>query len=145
MHRALLEEFLNISFGDSGQLDSLLRSLVPAVNTFAEWRWKTWAIVTKDMQRVRDAVVLATASLQSASELASGADGQAGVFLASVSDEQFWCRCAALRQLSTPFKEFSAWARGCECHEQARRTGPVKCPWAGCRAPQLRSRLESCL
>ena len=82
MHRVLLEEFLKTSSGDSGQLDSLLRSLVPAVNTFAEWRWKTLAIVTKDLERVRDAVVLATASLQSTSELASGADGQAGVFLA---------------------------------------------------------------
>ena len=117
-----------------------------AVDTFAEWRWKTLANVTKYLCRVHEAVVAAIASISCATQLASGPDGQASVFLSSAQDGAFWSKARALGLLTKPITDMSSWLGGCECHEAERQRGQtIKCGWAGCRAPQLASRVAETL
>ena len=75
------------------------KSLANAVETFAEWRWKTLANVINDLRRVENAVVAITSQITSVAQLASGPDGQAGVFLATAKDEGFWSKARVLGQL----------------------------------------------
>lgn len=125
-----------------------IESLSKSCDSFAHWRWKTLAIVTKDLLSKRAALVTATSSVQSASELASRDGGAAATFLSCVSDAEFWRRTDALARLVAPMAAFSSWLRGCECHEHQRLAGQthsVKCDWQGCRAQRLASRVAEAL
>ena len=146
MHRDLLAGLIAKQSVSAQSLEVLLKSLTNAVDTFAEWRWKSLANVTKYLCRVHEAVVAATASISCATQLASGPDGQASVFLSSAQDGAFWSKARALGLLTKPITDMSSWLGGCECHEAERQRGQtVKCGWAGCRAPQLASRVVETL
>ena len=142
-HRQLLQERLRAAAG--GQPDVVqeqVRSLNTSCDSFAQWRWKTLATVTRDLARKASAVVAACSGIQTASELSSRDGGAAATFLTAAQDPQFWTRVSALSTLVAPMASFSAWIRGCDCHETERLAGKVvQCDWSGCRASRLASRL----
>ena len=143
-HRQLLQERLRVS--DHFVAEGQIKSLKTSCDSFAHWRWKTLATVTRDLVNKKDAVVAATTGMQSASELSSRDGGGAAEFLRAVRDSQFWSRAAALGQLVAPMASFSSWLRGCECHETERLAGQhVACDWQGCRAAGLASRTSQVL
>ena len=143
-HRQLLQERLLSAGGDHAQAH--IKSLNTACDSFAHWRWKTIATVTRDLVRKQDAVVSATSGLQSASALSSRDGGGAAAFLSAVADAEFWRRAVALGQLVAPLASYSAWLRGCDCHEAERLAGKsVDCEWQGCRASGLASRTAEVL
>ena len=78
-----------------------------------------------------------------ASDLADKDSERAASFLTAASDDLFWERSRLLKRFCEPLLNFSAWVRGCDCHEDERKRGlSVECSWAGCRAPRLASRVQ---
>ena len=109
---------------------------------FAQWRWKTLGQVTRQLTDMERAVRVALEG-QTAADLGSRDVGAAATFLAAASDPQFWDRASALKHMIAPLMEFASWLRGCPCHEADRAAHrPVRCPWAGCRAPEFVSRVR---
>ena len=143
-HRHFFQVRLRSAGGDPAVVDARVRSLSKGCNAFAEWRWKTLASVTADLQRMQEAVRAAAASVRKASEIASQDGGQASDFLRAVREPDFWARASVLGQLVAPLAEFSSWVRGCDCHEEQRRAHKaVVCDWQGCRARTLASRTQA--
>ena len=66
-------------------------------------------------------------------------------FLLSVQDERFWFQLGVIDKLCRATCRFSAWLRRCACHEaECKRNRNFRCPWKGCRAPELSARLDEC-
>ena len=126
-------------------LEERVRSLASGVDRFAAWRWKTLANVARDLARIKDAFCAAVASV-GPGELGSH-DGQlSSTVWRAAGDHEFWAQASSLQDMVKPLSMFSAWLRGCPCHEAARLAGRnVSCPWQGCRAPELASRTQKAL
>ena len=119
----------------------LVQSLDAGVDTFADWRWQTLAVVTASLLRIQDALVRATAGLADG-DLASRDGVVAQTFLLVVRSPLFWKQCHALHDLVKPITMFSSWLRGCPCHEADLMGGKVVvCSWKGCRALELAQRV----
>ena len=147
-HRMLLQQRVRDAGGQAQDTLAQVRSLEKSCDSFAHWRWKTLASVTRDLLAKKEALVVATASVSVASELGSRDGGAAATFLSSVSDAEFWRRTDVLAKLVAPMSTFSSWLRGCECHEEQRlaaRAHRVQCAWQGCRAQRLASRTSQAL
>ena len=142
--RASLGNLLRDAGAD--ELPRLLKALEKSCDSFAAWRWKTLGSVTADLSRLEDPVRCVLLSVSSAAQLSSRDGGSAAAFVESGRDPQFWERNAMLRKMTCPITAFSAWLRGCPCHEDDRLRGrKIDCQWAGCRAPFISSRLEVAL
>ena len=79
-HRQLLEQLLRAAGGDADALQAQIKTLATSCDSFAHWRWKTLATVTRDLVRTQEAVVSATSGIQAASELSSRDGGVAATF-----------------------------------------------------------------
>ena len=61
---------------------------------------------------------------------------------------EFWDQARALKAILRHVMSFSGWVTGCACHDQklqwkdGHAPPPIKCPWKGCRAPQLAKQLR---
>ena len=61
---------------------------------------------------------------------------------------QQWASCALFLSSHAvfSFSDMRGWLKGCACHEEERKQGKVvQCQWAGCRAPELASRVQTFL
>jgi len=94
----------------------LVQSLDASCESFAEWRWKTLAHVTRDLQRMQRALRESTEGVQ-AKELALRDSVQAHTFLMSVKYASFVNRCGAWSVIAKPVSDLFSWIRGCPCHE----------------------------
>ena len=62
---------------------------------------------------------------------------------------EFWDQARALKAILGHVMSFSSWVSGCDCHDQqlkykdGRAPPLVRCPWKGCRAPQLAKKVYS--
>ena len=120
-------------------VEAMLRSLSLSCDRFAEWRWKTLATVTTDLLRMEKAVRVAFSLLE---DFATRDLARLRAVADAIRSEVFWTRTRALAAAVRPLSEFSAWLRGCECHESQRKAWKkVTCPWVGCRAGRLAKRL----
>lgn len=142
-HREFLVSRVTAMGGEPDVVSKRVRSLGSSIDRFASWRWKTLAKVTEGLERVSDAVRVGMAS-GTASDLGSRDASVASAVWQAACDDDFWWMASALRQLIAPLASFSSWVRGCRCHEADRLAGrKVSCPWQGCRAPELASRVHA--
>ena len=120
----------------------MAKSLTLSLNRFAKWRWSTLAKVVRDLLRVREAVKLALGSMSSSNELGSRDEDLARDFWSIANSELFWVRAEGLSSVVKPMRSMQGWLRGCSCHESEYLANDnVKCPWKGCRAPELANRI----
>ena len=118
-------------------------SLRTVCDRFAVWRWKTLWNVTRDLLRMKEALITATSGLR-ASDLASRDGVLSQTFLTSVQSHVFWMQSEALHALAEPVAEFSSWLRACPCHEhECLQHAHVDCAWKGCRGPELSGRVRA--
>ena len=119
-------------------------ALVTGCDRFAEWRWKTLSAVTRDLRRLEGAARAALATVSQPSDLATRDSRTAQDFLTAARDASFWDRARGLGDLVQPVTDLAGWVRGCDCHEAELLAGKaVVCPWKGCRAPGLATRLHA--
>ena len=98
--------------------------------------------VTNDLKRMDVALCHATKGLQ-AKGLATRESTQAKQFATAVHSSLLWSQCHALDKLARPVRDFSSWLRACPCHErQCMDVAEFRCPWKGCRARELSSRVK---
>ena len=102
-HRLALEDRIQQLGGDPDVVAARKRALGSGCNAFAAWRWKTLVLVTKDLQRMKDAVCAAISTVRSAKDLSSRDGGQAAFLLESVRDPAFLgTRCNAWQVGGSP-------------------------------------------
>ena len=144
LHGTAHREFLQHLLPDASETTAALRkSLGTGCERFAEWRWQTLGSVTGDLRRMERAVRAAMDNISDAAELGTRDSSIANAFLTAVMDVGFWDRCRWLQDFVQPIKRLSGWIRGCDCHESQLLTGGCSCPWKGCRAPGLATRLQT--
>ena len=140
-HREFLQQRLP---GTGKATPSVTASLDTGCDHFAEWRWQTLSDVTRALCRMEGAVRGAMASITDAADLGTRDSNTAKAFVAAVVDHAFWDRARAFVQLLQPVRHLSGWLKGCDCHGgDLVRGAAVSCPWKGCRAKDLASRLDA--
>ena len=143
VHSRARREFLQSRL--QGCSTGVLESLTAGCDRFVEWRWKTLANVTRDLSRMQDALRLATRTLRT-SDFSSRDSVHVQLFLTAVQSDTFWMQSSALGTFVKPVSAFSAWVRGCPCHEaECLARGDFRCSWKGCRARDLSQRVRSFL
>ena len=150
-HRDLVVKHL-ASLGDACRrsvesVDVMTKSLRTATSSFADWRWSTLLICIRDLLRIEDAVRFVFPRLKDpAKQLAMPKPLAAELSVLAASPE-FWDQARALKAILGHVMSFSGWVTGCACHDQELQWNdghappPTKCPWKGCRAPQLAKQL----
>ena len=148
-HRELLGNILKrnesvvLERTDPATLGEMLRPLRNGCDRFAEWRWKTLANVAADLGRLEKATRMSLSLVADPAALGTRDASTIKRLAEAVRDDAFWGRARGIAKAVAPLSEMSSWLRGCHCHEHLRRKKvPVKCPWAGCRAFQLATRLR---
>ena len=132
---------LRALFGELGQGDAA--SLNVATRRFAEWRWKTLSMAIKDLRRIAPVMRFLGMHLDRfAAKLGSRDTSGMKQLQATCCSPLFWDRAEAIGQLIQPLVLFMGWLQGCDCHEQELLAGQaISCPFKGCRARNLSSRL----
>ena len=155
-HRELLSRLVSAVTAVAGEPEALpphdTKSMLMALNTgcckFAKWRWQTLQAVTADLLRVRWALEYALRS-NSQPDLGIRDATLSSNVIRAVLSADFWAHTNELSVCAKPLHAFSAWLRGCPCHELERRVRPgvpigvpIECPWVGCRAPELAQKVQ---
>ena len=141
-HREFLQSRLRES--DPATLALHKKSLQTGCDRFAAWRWQTLANVARDLDRMRDAVRAALASVSKPADLGTRDAPTASAVLQAIHDDVFWRRASGLRQVLAPVHKLSSWVKGCDCHEADLLLGKeIACRWKGCRATTLAARLSA--
>ena len=119
-----------------------------ATSSFADRRWPTLRTCIRDILRIEDAVrFLIPRFKDPAKQLVMSKPLAAELSVLAASPE-FWDQARALTVILRHVVSFSGWVTGCACHGQklqwkdGHAPPPVKCPWKGCRAPQLAQQLR---
>ena len=148
-HRDLLCNLLDEATGTRERTESteaMHKSLSKSCSSFATWRWQTLQTVTRDLLLMCAALRTALDPPGVTANRLGTRDGpKAAQVLDTVRSKDFWTRTEQLSYCAKPLHELSSWLRGCACHEaqRPRRGVVVRCPWAGCRAPELADKLRS--
>ena len=115
------------------------------VDRFATWRWQTLYAVVKRLLRMEPAVTAACAHFGPLNAY-KDREGQLKNFVETAMDECFWERVRYVHMVVRPMNGFASWIKGCDCHEEDRlERRAVDCPWQGCRAIGLSTRLSNVL
>ena len=148
-HRDLVSHFL-CSFGHEcgGSLDVVRKSLQTATSSFADWRWSTLQTCIRDVLRIEDAVRFLLPRLKDPAKQLVMSKALAAELSVLAASPEFWDQARALNTILRHVMRFSGWVSGCACHDQQLQwqdgiaPPPVKCPWKGCRAPELAKMLR---
>ena len=103
------------------------------------------ATVVNDLARVEEALLFVARSAPNFKDSLAIRDAQSAAALQKVIlDERTWQRSRAIAVVVCPLVELMGWMQGCDCHEEALRAGQaISCPFKGCRAPKLGTKLAS--
>ena len=151
-HRDLVVKHL-ASLGDACRrsvesVDVMTKSLRTATSSFADWRWSTLLICIRDLLRIEDAVRFVIPRLKDPVKQLAMPKPLAAELSVLAASPEFWDQARALKAILRHVMSFSGWVTGCACHDQELQWNdghappPTKCPWKGCRAPQLAKQLR---
>ena len=150
-HRDLVVKHL-ASLGDEcsrsvESVDVMKQSLRTATSSFADWRWSTLLICIRDLLRIEDAFRFVIPRLKDPVKQLAMSKPLAAELSVLAASPEFWDQARALKAILRHVMSFSGWVTGCACHDQELQWNdghappPIKCPWKGCRAPQLAKQL----
>ena len=121
----------------------MLAELNHRVASFAKWRWTSLEDALLGLLDMESALRTAIRYVPMVSMLACRDVGEASDFVDAARSEVFWDKVSRIIDGALLFGQLRSWLKGCSCHEEERRKGQiVKCAWAGCRAPELASRVR---
>jgi len=132
---------IRTAHADRTDIEQLAASLRRGVSRFAQWRWKSLAAASADMERIEEAVRLAVGA---ADGIVIQRDIVATVAIKMAIQSQFtWDASRAVTFLVDRLMKFTSWVQGCDCHEEQLIAGQkISCPFKGCRARKVAWRLD---
>jgi hypothetical protein len=147
-HRDLVGKLLcSLGHEGHGSVD-MMRSLQTATSSFADWRWTTLQTCIRDVLRIEDVVRFLIPRLKDPAKQLVMSKPLAAELSVLAASPEFWDQARALKAILGHVMSFSEWVSGCACHDQqlqcqdGHAPPPVKCPWKGCRAPELANKLH---
>ena len=102
----------------------------------------------RDILRIEDAVKFLIPRLKDPSKQLVMPKPLAAELSVMAASPNFWDQARALNAILCHVMSFSGWVTGCACHDKelqwkdGHAPPPVKCPWKGCRPPQLAKQLR---
>ena len=148
-HRDLVVKLLgSLGHACSGSVDVMQTSMKTATSSFADWRWSTLQTCIRDILRIEDAVRFLIPRLKDPSKQLVMPKPLAAELSVLAASPEFWDQARALNAILRHVMSFSGWVTGCACHDQklqwkdGHAPPPVRCPWKGCRAPELAKQLR---